>query len=79
MTLTLTALILVALMAAPEPQPAATVLFVCEHGSAKSVVAAAHFNQLAAAAAFRSAPSREAPCRTPRWLRRRSRACIETD
>ena len=28
-----------------EPQ---TVLFVCEHGAAKSVVAAAHFNQLAA-------------------------------
>ena len=26
-----------------------TVLFVCEHGSAKSVVAAAHFNRLAAA------------------------------
>jgi arsenate reductase (thioredoxin) len=25
-----------------------TVLFVCEHGSAKSVVAAAHFNRLAA-------------------------------
>jgi arsenate reductase len=42
-------LILGALMAAPEPKPAATVLFVCEHGSAKSVVAAAHFNQLAAA------------------------------
>ena len=28
--------------------PAGTVLFVCEHGSAKSVVAAAHFNRLAA-------------------------------
>ena len=42
-------LILGALMVAPEPQPAATVLFVCEHGSAKSVVAAAHFNRLAAA------------------------------
>ena len=43
------ALILGALMAAPEPKPAATVLFVCEHGSAKSVVAAAHFNRIAAA------------------------------
>ena len=34
--------------AAPEPKPARTVLFVCEHGSAKSVVAAAHFNRIAA-------------------------------
>lgn len=41
--------ILGALMTAPESKPAGTVLFVCEHGSAKSVVAAAHFNQLAAA------------------------------
>src|SRR5688500_18960085 len=49
MTLTLVALIVGALMAAPEPKPASTILFVCEHGSAKSVVAAAHFNQLAAA------------------------------
>lgn len=49
MTLTSLALILGAFMAAPEPKPAATVLFICEHGSAKSVVAAAHFNQLAAA------------------------------
>ena len=29
-------------------QPTPTVLFVCEHGSAKSVVAAAHFNRLTA-------------------------------
>jgi arsenate reductase (thioredoxin) len=36
-------------MTAPGPQPARTVLFVCEHGSAKSVVAAAHFNRIAAA------------------------------
>ncbi|HEX5717021.1 MAG TPA: hypothetical protein VF179_12730 [Thermoanaerobaculia bacterium] len=49
MTMTLAALILGALMTAPEPKPAGTILFVCEHGSAKSVVAAAHFNQLAAA------------------------------
>jgi arsenate reductase len=27
--------------------PGATVLFVCEHGAAKSVIAAAHFNQIA--------------------------------
>jgi arsenate reductase len=39
-------MILGALLTAPEPK---TVLFICEHGSAKSVVAAAHFNQLAAA------------------------------
>jgi arsenate reductase (thioredoxin) len=32
-----------------EAKPAGTILFVCEHGSAKSVVAAAHFNRLAAA------------------------------
>jgi catechol 2,3-dioxygenase-like lactoylglutathione lyase family enzyme/protein-tyrosine-phosphatase len=31
---------------------AASVVFVCEHGSAKSVIAAAHFNRLAAAAGF---------------------------
>lgn len=43
------ALILGGLMAAPGPQPAGTILFVCEHGSAKSVVAAAHFNRIAAA------------------------------
>jgi arsenate reductase len=43
------ALILGALMIAPEPQPAGIILFVCEHGSAKSMVAAAHFNQIAAA------------------------------
>ena len=29
---------------------ASTIVFVCEHGSAKSVVAAAHFNRLAAEA-----------------------------
>ena len=49
MPLTLVALILGVLVTAADPKPAATVLFVCEHGSAKSVVAAAHFNQLAAA------------------------------
>ena len=30
-----------------DKQPAQTILFVCEHGSAKSVIAAAHFNRLA--------------------------------
>ena len=49
MTGTLAALIYGALVTAPEPKPAGTILFVCEHGSAKSVVAAAHFNQIAAA------------------------------
>lgn len=49
MTLTPVALILGALLTAPEPKPAGTILFVCEHGSAKSVVAAAHFNRIAAA------------------------------
>ncbi len=48
MILTSVALILGALMVVSGPTPAGTILFVCEHGSAKSVVAAAHFNQLAA-------------------------------
>jgi protein-tyrosine-phosphatase len=42
------AIILVAVTWAAEPEPSRTVVFVCEHGSAKSVVAAAHFNRLAA-------------------------------
>jgi len=40
------AMILAALLTGPEP--VRTVLFVCEHGSAKSVVATAHFNRIAA-------------------------------
>jgi arsenate reductase (thioredoxin) len=32
---------------APKTPPAQTVLFVCEHGAAKSVIAAAHFNKIA--------------------------------
>lgn len=36
-----------ALAAAAESPQLKTVVFVCEHGSAKSVVAAAHFNHLA--------------------------------
>lgn len=48
MSMTPVALILSALMAAPEPKPAGNILFICEHGSAKSVVAAAHFNRIAA-------------------------------
>lgn len=49
MTMTPLFVILGALMAARGPQPVGTILFVCEHGSAKSVVAAAHFNRIAAA------------------------------
>lgn len=48
MKLTLAAIILSASMTSPEPKPVQTVLFICEHGSAKSVVAAAHFNRIAA-------------------------------
>src|SRR5262245_34875228 len=34
--------------ASPQPEVnASTIVFVCEHGAAKSVVAAAHFNRLA--------------------------------
>ncbi len=49
MTMTLLIVILGAVMTTPVPKPTGTVLFVCEHGSAKSVVAAAHFNRIAAA------------------------------
>ncbi len=35
-------------LAGCRPSPAAQVVFVCEHGAAKSVVAAAYFNKLAA-------------------------------
>ena len=48
MKMALAAMILGTLMTGPEPKPVGTVLFVCEHGSAKSVVAAAHFNRIAA-------------------------------
>ncbi len=41
------AIVLIAAGAWAQPAPQ-TVLFVCEHGAAKSVVAAAHFNKLAA-------------------------------
>ncbi|HYH45716.1 MAG TPA: hypothetical protein VEG34_08520 [Thermoanaerobaculia bacterium] len=40
--------LLVAAVAAGTEKTKGTVLFICEHGSAKSVVAAAHFNRLAA-------------------------------
>ena len=33
---------------APKQQPPKTVVFLCEHGAAKSVIAAAYFNKLAA-------------------------------
>jgi protein-tyrosine-phosphatase len=48
MKMALMAVILGTLTAGPEPKPVDAVLFVCEHGSAKSVVAAAHFNRIAA-------------------------------
>ena len=46
-TLPFIAIVLIAASAWAQPAPH-TVLFVCEHGAAKSVVAAAHFNKLAA-------------------------------
>jgi protein-tyrosine-phosphatase len=49
-TLNLLLLTSVALAQSASPQPevnASTVVFVCEHGAAKSVIAAAHFNRLA--------------------------------
>lgn len=48
MSLPIAAAMLTGLLAGPTGEPDRTVLFVCEHGSAKSVVAAAHFNRLAA-------------------------------
>jgi protein-tyrosine-phosphatase len=46
------ALILAASLAmaqsAPKQQPPKTIVFLCEHGAAKSVIAAAYFNKLAA-------------------------------
>jgi arsenate reductase (thioredoxin) len=43
------AILLLGVVAAPgqDKQENQTILFVCEHGSAKSVIAAAHFNRLA--------------------------------
>ena len=38
----------IALSAWQAPQPAPEVMFVCEHGAAKSVIATAYFNKLAA-------------------------------
>ena len=46
-TLPFMAIVLIAASAWAQPATQ-TVLFVCEHGAAKSVVAAAHFNKLAA-------------------------------
>ena len=66
MTMTPVALILGVLMTAPESKPAGTILFVCEHGSAKSVVAAAHFNQIATA---RGLPFRAISRGTPATVR----------
>ena len=47
--LMLAAILLLAVITASgqEKQQTQTILFVCEHGSAKSVIAAAHFNRLA--------------------------------
>jgi protein-tyrosine-phosphatase len=47
-TMTMTLFVILGVLLT-EPKPVGTVLFVCEHGSAKSVVAAAHFNRIAAA------------------------------
>src|SRR5215212_2476175 len=41
-------LALLAVLALQDPPPSPAVVFVCEHGAAKSVVATAYFNKLAA-------------------------------
>ena len=48
------ALSLVGALAACRPSPADQVVFVCEHGAPKSVVAAAYFNKLAAERGLRA-------------------------
>ena len=63
---------------APKTAPAAhTVLFVCEHGAAKSVIAAAHFNKIARerglsyrAVARGTAPDADIPAGVRRGLER---------
>jgi protein-tyrosine-phosphatase len=48
MTLVLSALALVLELTQPQAGPQPTVVFVCEHGAAKSLIATAYFNKLAA-------------------------------
>jgi arsenate reductase (thioredoxin) len=45
---TLQVVTVIALLAPQAPRPAPEVVFVCEHGAAKSVIATAYFNKLAA-------------------------------
>lgn len=64
----LTTLVLTAALVAAQPPaaPAPTVIFVCEHGAAKSLIAATYFNKLAgergmaARAAFRAVDPQDA-------------------
>jgi len=55
--LLLSLLFALATIATGETQEKQTVVFVCEHGSAKSVIAAAHFNRIADRKACHTAPS----------------------
>jgi protein-tyrosine-phosphatase len=48
------AALLVGALAACRPSTAEQVVFVCEHGAAKSVIAAAYFNKLAAERGLRA-------------------------
>lgn len=48
MTLVLSALVLVSALTQPQAGPSPAVVFVCEHGAAKSLIAMAYFNKLAA-------------------------------
>src|SRR5688500_13776071 len=63
--------------AAEVQQPEQIVLFVCEHGTAKSVIAAAHFNRMAAerglavrAISRGTAPDATVPSRISEGLKR---------
>jgi len=48
-----------AAMSLSETPPKQTVVFLCEHGSAKSVIAATHFNRIAGSKVCRTEPSAE--------------------
>jgi protein-tyrosine-phosphatase len=48
MLLTAALLVFAMITASPQAAPAKSIIFVCEHGAAKSVIATAYFNKLAA-------------------------------
>ena len=49
--------------------PARTILFLCPHNAAKSLLAAADFDRMAAGTRTRTGPTRRGPIRLPNRLR----------